>query len=286
MRVTIDKLTNLKNEKLWLLILTGLLIAVHLHLAWQAGLANLVVTTILFTTAIYLRIQKRFVDLKLESDPTSQFLSYLIILGILLTVFFLPTPEYVIRLLPLITGFTLAILASGIKRIKQYWLELILLLVLAIPLERLIEPINQNFQITTLLAQFSTFILWYLGFDVTRQGEFIILPTKATWVGPNCSGILTILWMLQLGLLFLVMFPTKPIHKILVPVAAIAIVIFINGIRIAIMSYMAAHNYALFEIMHSDKAQIFSTIPLLLFAAFCKFLHQQQLEKPSSIKTE
>lgn len=286
MRVTINKLTNLKNEKLWLLIFTGLLIAVHLHLAWQAGLANLVVTTILFTSAIYLRIQKRFVDLRLESDRTSQLLGYLIILWIFLTISFLPTPEYVIRLLPLITGFTLAILASGIKRIKQYWLELILLLVLAIPLERLIEPINQNFQITTLLAQFSTFILWYLGFDVTRQGEFIILPTKATWVGPNCSGILTILWMLQLGLLFLVMFPTKPIHKILVPVAAIAIVIFINGIRIAIMSYMAAHNYALFEIMHSDKAQIFSTIPLLLFAAFCKFLHQQQLEKPSSIKTE
>lgn len=286
MRITINKLTNFQISKLWLLIIAGLLVAVHLHLAWQAGLANLVVTTILFTTAIYLRIQQRFVDLNLGSDRTSQFLACLIILWIFLSVLFLPTPEYVIRLLPLITGFTLAILASGIKEIKQYWLELILLLILAIPLESLIEPINQIFHITTLLAQFSTFILWYLGFDVTRQGEFIILPTKATWVGPNCSGVLTILWMLQLGLLFLVMFPTKPIHKILVPLAAIAIVIFVNGIRIAIMSYMAAHNYALFEILHSDKAQIFSTIPLLLFAAFCKFLHQQQLGKPSSIKTE
>ncbi|OKH39374.1 cyanoexosortase A [[Phormidium ambiguum] IAM M-71] len=286
MRVPIYKLTNLQTGKLWLLIIAGLLISFHLHFAWQAGLTNLVVTTILFTTAIYLRIQKRFVDLRLESDRTSQILALTIIMVILLKSLFWENSEYVIRLLPLIIGFTLAILASGIKGIKQYWLELILLLLLAIPLEALIEPINQTFQITTLLAQFSTFILWYLGFDVTRQGEFIILPTKATWVGPNCSGVLTILWMLQLGLLFLVMFPTKPIHKILVPVAAIAIVIFINGIRIAIMSYMAAHNYALFEILHSDKAQIFSTIPLLLFAAFCKFLHQQQLEKSSLIKTE
>lgn len=59
MRVTINKLTNLKNEKLWLLIFTGLLIAVHLHLAWQAGLANLVVTTILFTSAILFTHSKK-----------------------------------------------------------------------------------------------------------------------------------------------------------------------------------------------------------------------------------
>lgn len=282
MRASIDKLANFQIGKFWLLILGGFLIALNLHLAWQAGLTNLVVTTILFVTAIYLRIQKRLVDLRLESDRISQFLASLIILGIFLKLIFLPTPEYLIRLLPLIIGFTLAILASGIKGIKQFRLELFLLLVLAIPLESLIEPINQTFNITTLLAQFSTFILWYLGFDVTRQGEFIILPTKATWVGPNCSGVLTILWMLQLGLLFLVMFPTKGIHKILVPVGAVAIVIFVNGIRIAIMTYMAAHNYAIFEILHSDKAQIFSTIPLLLFAAFCKSLIQQKIEKISN----
>jgi cyanoexosortase A len=286
MRASINKLTNFHIGKLGLLPLAGFLVAVHLHSAWQAGLANLVVTTILFTTAIYLRLQKRWGDLRLESDRISQSLAFLIIIWIFFKCILLPTPEYVIRLLPLITGFALAILASGIKGIKQYWLELILLLALAIPIEALIEPINQIFGITTLLAQFSTFILWYLGFDVVRQGEFIILPTKATWVGPNCSGVLTILWMLQLGLLFLVMFPTKLIHKILVPVGAVAIVLLVNGIRIAIMSYTAAHNYELFEFLHSDKAQIFSTIPLLLFAAFCKFLLQQQLEKPNSIKTE
>ncbi|MFB2877683.1 cyanoexosortase A [Floridanema aerugineum] len=278
MRSYFGKLSNFQIGKILLLIFGSFLVALTLNSAWQAGLINLVVTTILFTSAIYLRIQKRWKDLRLKSDRLSQTLAFIIIIWIFLQCI-LPTPEYVIRLLPLITAFALAILASGIKGIKQYWVELMLLLGLAIPLEALIKPINQTFGITTLLAQFSTFILWYLGFAVTRQGEFIILPIKSIWVGPNCSGILTILWMLQLGLLFLVMFPTKLIHKILVPVGAIAIVIFVNGIRIAIMSYMAAHNYAVFEFLHSDKAQIFSTIPLLLFAAFCKSLIQKEPEQ-------
>lgn len=47
-------------------------------------------------------------------------------------------------------------------------------LVLAVPLERLIQPVNEIVGVDTLLSKILTFILWYIGFEVTRQGETII----------------------------------------------------------------------------------------------------------------
>lgn len=279
MRAFIPPIQHLQLPKIWLLPIAGCLIALHFHQTWKAGLTNLVVTSILFFAAIFLRLSKRTNTLNLESTVFSRMLGICAIALLLYNSIPIPNEHFPIRLFPFISALGIALLASGIKGLKQYWQELMLLLVLGVPLEALIQPINEIFGVTTLLAKFSTFILWYLGFDVSRQGEFIILQTKATWVGPNCSGILTMLWMVQLGLLFLVMFPTKLLHKILVPVAAILIVVIVNGIRIAIMSLLAAHDYQMFEYWHSDKAQIFSTIPLLLFAGFCKFLIKQKFQE-------
>lgn len=185
---------------------------------------------------------------------------------------FLTSSEFLIRFLPFISALSIALIASGIENLKQYRQELLLLLVLAVPLEKLIQPVNEIFGVATLLTKISTFILWYIGFEVTRQGETIILPMRATWVSPNCAGTLTILWMLQLAALILVIFPTTLNQKILVPVVAVSSVLLVNGIRIAIMAVLAAYDYSAFEYWHSDKFQIFSTIPILLFGLFCRFL--------------
>lgn len=272
MRSFLAPVQNLQFAKFWLLLLAGGLIALHIHSSWEAKLANLVVTSFLFIGAIAYRLNKNRSNLSLESNLLSQIIGGSIIAFVFLSHAFLPNYDFLIRLLPFISGLGLALIASGIKQAKQYWQDLMLLLVLAVPLELLINPVNQIFGITKILAKISTFLLWYVGFQVSRQGDLIILPEKATWVGPNCSGVLTMLWMLQLAMLFLVMYPTNWLKKVLVPVMAVLIVIGVNSIRIAIMAVLAAYNYPAFEYWHSDNAQIFSTIPIALFWWFCQLL--------------
>jgi len=80
------------------------------------------------------------------------------------------------------------------------------------------------------------------------------------------------MWMVQLAILFLVIFPTTKIQKILVPITVVLIVLLVNRIRTAIMAVLAPHNYQTFEYWHSDNAQIFSTIPLLIFGFLCRYL--------------
>lgn len=272
MKALLTIIKDLQPAKIWLLSLAGCLIAINLNLIGQAKLANLQVTTIIFIAAVFYKIRNRGDGLNLNSGNLSKVLGFASIGLVLFNHAFLVKYDFCVRLLPLISAFCLALFASGIKGLKQYWQEMLLFSVLAIPLERLLEPINHLVGVTTLIAKLSTFILWYVGFEVSRQGEMIILPTKATWVGPNCSGILTMLWMLQLALLFLAIVPTNWFKKILVPLVAVSIVFFVNGIRVAIMAILAAHNYQAFEYWHSDRAQIFSTIPIIIFGLFCQFL--------------
>jgi len=106
--------------------------------------------------------------------------------------------------------------------------------------------------------------------------DTIITPQINVWIEPNCVGVVTIAWMLQLALLFLVTYLTKFWQKFLVPIVAVMIVWLFNGIfRIPILVLFAAYNYPLYEYWHSDEAQIFSTIPIMLLSGFCYWLLQQ-----------
>jgi cyanoexosortase A len=278
MRTFLAPVQQLQFPKFWLLVLTGCVIALNLNLIGQAGLTNLQVTTLLFIGAIIYRFRNQSNCLILKGGLIAKILGSSILALVLLSSPFLVKYDFLIRLLPFMSALSLAIIASGGKGLKQYWQELMLFIVLAVPLERLIDPINQFSGVTTLIAKFSTFLLWYVGFEVARQGDTIIMPLRSTWVGPNCSGVLTMMWMVQLAILFLVMFPTTRIQKILVPIMAVLIVLLVNGIRTAIMAVLAARDYQAFEYWHSDNAQIFSTIPILLFVIFCRYLVRKNQE--------
>jgi len=267
---------RLSTTNFWLLTLTVTILGINLNLIGKAGLTNLQVTTLLYTGAIAFRFKNNSHAFNLESGLARRILAICIIATIFLNSPLLPNYELLIRCLPFISAFSLVLLISGIKEIKQYWQELMLFLVLAVPLERLVEPINQLTNVNVLMTKFSTFILWYVGFDVASQGDVIITPQINVWIGPNCVGVVTIMWMLQLALLFVVIYRTKFWQKFLVPIVAVTIVWLFNGIfRIPILVLFAAYNYPLYEYWHSDDAQVFSTIPIMLLSGFCYWLLQQ-----------
>lgn len=91
------------------------------------------------------------------------------------------------------------------------------------------------------------------------------------------------LTLLQLALLFLLMFPTRLRDKVLVPVAAVTLAFIVNGVRVALMAVLAAFsNQNTFEYWHSGGgSQIFSVISMLTFGLFCQLIMHQNKSSQS-----
>ncbi len=245
----------LQNTQFWLLAIAGGLIALQLSLSWRlSGDFNQVSISILYWGAVLSLIWEKRHTLSLKS-------------------FFITSFDALFDLSPLIIGLGLALLASGVKGLQQYWQELIIVLAFTIPVEFLIASIP----LSTLTAKFAAFVLSDLGFEVSLQGVNIILPKGAVEVNPGCSGIEGIVRLLQLAVLFLVMFPTNLFKKILVPVVAVLVAFIVNAVRVALMAILVAYsNHEAFLYWHSGTgSQIFVLISSLVFGLFCYFISQK-----------
>jgi cyanoexosortase A len=117
-------------------------------------------------------------------------------------------------------------------------------------------------------------MLWYLGFSVTREGTYLILPPASLEVASGCSGMTSILQILGLSLLVLIMFPSTIVQKILVPISGIVVAFVVNGVRVALMTYLLAFSAKEnFEYWHyGDGSLIFSMIAVAIFGIFCWFM--------------
>jgi len=264
----------LQNTQFWLLAIAGGLIAVHLSLSWRlSGDFNRMSISVLCWGAVLSLLWEKRHTLSLKSGIFSSTLALLIITFFLLRSFFITSFDALFDLSPLIAGLGLAMLASGVKGLQQYWQELIIVLAFTVPVELLIASIH----LSTLTAKFATFILSDLGFEVSRQGVNIILPKGAVEVNPGCSGIEGIVRLLQLAVLFLVMFPTNLLKKFLVPVVAVLVAFVVNAVRVALMAILVAYsNHEAFLYWHAGTgSQIFVLISSLVFGLFCYFISQK-----------
>lgn len=273
------KVTNLvyveylKTSKFWLLAIISGLIAIHLTLTWRAEDSSLWGVSALFWMAVGSMLWSKRNSLNLESGFVSSTLGTIIIALVLLKTIFISGYDPFLRVFPVISGLGFALLASGLRGLKQYWQELLILCFIAPSPGALSVFID----ISLLTAQFATAVLWYAGFDVSRQGVYVAVPTGVVEVYSGCSGIETMLQLLGLALVFLVMFPTNKIAKIVVPVVAIFIAFVVNGIRVALLAVLSApSNKQAFEYWHKgDGSLVFSTIAVLIFGLFCLFLLRQ-----------
>lgn len=268
--VSVKPLTNFKY---WLLGIATGLITVHLTLTSRANDASLLGTSALFWSAICSLLWSRRNALILDSGVFSSFCGTLLIVLVLLKSLSVSGYDQFLRISPLISVLGVALLASGFKGLKQYWRELLIFCFLA-PSP---GAISLLIDISTFTAQFTTAILWYLEFEVSRQGVYINLPTGGVEVYPGCSGIENMLHLLGLAVLFLVMFPTTWLEKILVPVVAVFVAYVVNGARVALMVVLAASSnpQALYYWHKGDGSLLFSLISVLILGLFCLFLLRQ-----------
>jgi cyanoexosortase A len=267
----------IQNSKVWLLGIAAGLILLHLNLVWRTGNTDLLSTSVLFWGAILTLLWKKRDTLSLESGVFASFFGSTLIALVSLKSISLPSGNFIF-ISPLISVLGLGLLASGVRGLKQYWQEMLILLFIGLPHMLLSSLID----LSTLTAKFATFILLHLGFEVFYQGTNINLSRGGVEVYPGCSGLEPITQLLGLSVLFLVMFPLDWLKRILVPVVAMFVAFIVNGVRVALMAILVADsNQEAFEYWHTGNGSlIFSLISLMLFGLFCLFL--LQLDKPET----
>ncbi|MBN3869847.1 cyanoexosortase A [Nostoc sp. JL33] len=269
-----DIIEQLKKSNFWLSAIALGLTIIQLDLNWKfIGSIDALTLRGLFLTAILYLIWKKKHNLNLRSDLFSTLIGLLLISFILiksLSLFWFES--FFLKIFALFSFLGLALIASGIKGLKQYWQEFIIL-VMSLSDGLLISLVAAKVDVSLLAAKVSNFVLWYLGFAVYRQGVNVILPTGGIEIYPGCSGLNAILLLLQLSLVFILVFPINIFQKIMLPILAVSLAFIINIFRLVLMTLLVASNHQGFEYWHGESgSQIFSTISILAFGFVCHWI--------------
>jgi cyanoexosortase A len=278
-----NKVKQIYHPEFWLLCIWIGWIAIQLVTIWKSEQSNLLGMNFLFWVTIISLVWDKRDRLKFESSVFSSFFSLSLMTILLIKCASLTSFGIFLSILPVLVGFSLALLASGFKGLGQYRGELFALFLLA--MGGILPSIIVN--ISPLTAKFAAFLLWYSGSDVVRSGININLPTGSIEVYSGCSGIELILQLIGLSSLFILMFPVNLLSKILIPIIAIMIGFITNGIRVALMAILVAQNQksAFAYWHHGDGSLIFSLIAVLLLGAVCWLLMEINQSHKSNLKS-
>jgi cyanoexosortase A len=172
-------------------------------------------------------------------------------------------------------------MASGIKRLRFYWKELLILTLLA--LHNLFASFLQAIDLPLLTAKFGAFSLWLTGFNAYREGVIIALPTGKVEVYGACSGVESILLMVFIACLFLLLFPLSRLQQVVCLFLAACLGFAVNGVRVALMAILVAYsNQEAFKYWHGDDGSlIFAMIAVALFGLFCWFAYVRNFNSTS-----
>lgn len=263
----------LKVSGYFLVSIIGTIVAIYASLLWKADdVAHLGMST-LFGLAIGSLLWEKRHDFIAQSQAITVLFGSIIIIWGIIQPFMLNNPA-LLRLMPLICGMGLAMVASGFQRMRQYWKELTMLFFLMVP--RLI--VSAIYDLSPLTAKFSAFSLWYLGYDASLNGVHVILPTGAVEVYEGCSGLESMAYLLGLSVVCLLLYPlTRKHYGILVPFVAVALGFVINAGRVMLLTVMVAQGReAAFDYWHEgDGSLLFGMVGVLLLGAIYSFLLNQ-----------
>ena len=280
------------DDRFWLFSSLISFSILYLNLIWKTTEnIDTLTTDGLFWGAILWLLWRKQNRLRYRSDFLSSCLG-LGLIGIvlfkLITLFWFES--IIISLMPIYFAFALALIASGFRGLRQYWQELFLALLLFFPSDALGYAINNFIQVKILTAKFATYFLYYFGFQVVNQGADILLslPDLGEFrasVNYSCTGMTMIILMLKLALLAVCFFPVTKAQAMLIPSLSIGLGFILGVIRVCVLT-LVLPNPTRFDYWHGDQgAQIFSTVGIMIFGAFCSWLLQHSKSSPhKSIK--
>ncbi|HIK38141.1 MAG: cyanoexosortase A [Geminocystis sp.] len=266
----------------WLWVALSALVAINIAIFWQMKNFAHAGMSVLYWSAVYSLLWDRRREIVLKTDFFSCIFGVVLIVTTLVISSHIPTTKesHIHSVSPFFFSLGLALIASGFSGLKQFWRELLIIFFLGIP--RVI--FNLFTDISPLTAKAASFILYYMGFEVSRDGVYISLPQGTVKVYEGCSGIESVTYVLGLSVICLVMFPIKKRYTYFVPVVAILIGFFVNALRVALMAILVAYgNREAFVYWHEgDGSLIFGMIAVGLFGGFYWLLLSGKDRKNSS----
>jgi cyanoexosortase A len=270
-----------KRKHFGLIIIATGLVTLNMTLLWKLGdLAHFWMSIVFWCAVGSLLWDKQ--DILKQSEAKSDLLS--IVAGTILIAFILFKSAMVsskfdpfLRLAPFLSGLGLSLIAVGFQDLKQYWRELVILFFHGIP-SVITAPLGGI--ITPITAKAAYYSLWYVGFNVASEGNYVALPTGRVFVNDGCSGMEAMNYLLGLSVVCLLMFPTKQ-NKALVIAVAVACGFIINVFRVAGMALLVASNRLdLFKYWHEGEGSlVVGMIAVILFGIF----YQYMLKRDSKI---
>ncbi len=277
------------NDRFWIFSSLVGVALLYLNLVWKAT-ENIdqLTTNSLFAGAIIWLLWRKRNDLEYDSDPVSSFIGLLLLGSILsktMTLFWFEST--LLFSLPLSVAIALALIASGVRGFGQYLQELFFAWFLFFPTGAIGNFIDSIVHITILNAKFATYFLYYLGFNVATQGNqvMISLPQSGAFkaiVDYPCAGVPMILLILKLALIFVAFVPLPKYLQLLIPTFSIILGFFLGVIRVCLLTLFIPEP-AQFAYWHGAQgSQIFSTLAIAIFSAFCYLILRQQELKASN----
>jgi cyanoexosortase A len=274
---------SFKKIDTWLLVIGTGLVAIHISVVGQIDQEELLGNSFLLWAAVCLLIWKKRDKINFDSSPLSTTLGLFLVTFVVVRTVSISETNFFVRLSPLISLIGWSLLASGVRGLKHYVKELVILTCLLFNSTFM----SHVFNLSTFTAKVAGYLLWYLGFPVSVRGVYIALPTGSVEVNSGCSGYTIILQLIGLSIVFLSLFPTKINQKIILPISAVIIGFVVNIVRVALMALLVANNRKeAFEYWHkADGSLVFSGIGVLIFSLFYHVLTRNNETESSESET-
>jgi cyanoexosortase A len=177
-----------------------------------------------------------------------------------------------IKLIPLLAIIGLFLITSGIKGLKNYAREIIVITIIAIPSDSLERIINQVFHVNILTAKIATVFLWYSGIEVSNEGAILNFPDASVFVDYPCTGVGSMLILIKLSILGICVFNNQNKTTIFLITISILIGFFLGVIRASILA-LIVKDTVLFNYWHgNDGGSIFAMISMAIFGLIYNFI--------------
>lgn len=276
---------SLQRTDYWLLALSVGLAVLHLTLIDKSQHENLFSLAVLVWLTIASVIWDKRKSLILESGVFSTFFGMTLI--VLMMLRNLATTDTSLRIFPLFAGIGVILIASGFKSLKSYWKEIILLSLLLF--YKFVTSFLNSIDLPLFTAKISTLMLWIVGFDVSRQGVLIKLPTGRVEVYGACSGVESIVLMLCVATLFFFLISVNHWQKLICIAIAVTIGFLVNSFRVSLLAFFVNTGQTqAFDYWHgSDGSLTFAIFSVLIFGVYCWFAYVRNLNfstEPGEIK--
>lgn len=270
--------SDLKTPRFWLLGLAGSLVAIHFTLTDRtADAQDFLGLSILVWFAVGSLINRKRQSLQLESGVGATLLGAFLI-GIILLRTANATVNPGLSVIPLMGGFGLALIASGFKGIRQYWRELIILGLLAVPKELGVGLFNISHFLSLLITKIVGFVLWYLGFEVSTQANQLLFPSGGVVINDACAGVGNLIYLIRVAIIFLLVFPLSNRKNIMfVPIVALALAFLMNLIRVGLLAVLSPNNPDAFTYWHEGTGSLtFTFTVVIIFGSYYLFLLRRE----------